>query len=352
MILLTIAIIISLFFAINIGASGTAASMGAAYGAGAIKKRWVALLLVSIAVFLGAYLGGGEVVKTIGKGLIPSSILNTKITIIIVASACITLFLANLLGIPLSTSEVTVGSVIGVGLASKAIYGGHILIIISVWLVLPFVAFVVAYFLGRLHPLLQKKLTAIKNQKMVVQTLVILLVLSGCYEAFSAGMNNVANAVGPLVGAGLISKTPAIFWGGLFVALGALLLGGRVLETNAKKITKLSLLQGSMVSLTSGTLVILASSFGLPVPLTQATTMAIFGIGATKNGLNLWKSDIVKQIIKVWITSPVSSMVVSYFLVQTVIDHNVYAAIIILGASVMCIGYMSFLKPQPKRNHD
>lgn len=47
------AIAISLFFAMNIGASGAAASMGVAYGAGAIKKLgkpYYCAQLVSIAV--------------------------------------------------------------------------------------------------------------------------------------------------------------------------------------------------------------------------------------------------------------------------------------------------------------
>lgn len=49
-------------------------------------------------------------------------------------------------------------------------------------------------------------------------------------------MNNVANAVGPLVGAGIMTVTNGIWLGGAFVALGAMLLGKRVLETNGKKL--------------------------------------------------------------------------------------------------------------------
>ncbi|GMA60115.1 hypothetical protein [Alicyclobacillus fastidiosus] len=67
--MLIIAWVIALFFAANIGASGTAASMGAAYGAGAIRRKWMALVLVAAAAFLGAVIGGGSVVKTISGGL-------------------------------------------------------------------------------------------------------------------------------------------------------------------------------------------------------------------------------------------------------------------------------------------
>lgn len=338
-----VALMVALFFALNIGASGTAASMGAAYGGGAIKNKWMALVLVAVSVFLGAYLGGGKVVKTISKGIIPADILTVELTIAIIVAASITLFIANMMAIPLSTSEVTVGSVVGVGVAYHQLFWGKILFIMSVWLVLPIAAFIIALLLGKMiHPIeqaLQKR-----NQKRWIYLFTFLLIIAGCYEAFSAGMNNVANAVGPLVGAHLISSSYAILWGGLFVSLGALLLGGKALETNAKKITKLSLLKSSGVSLTSGTLVVIASLFGIPVPLTQATTMAILGIGTAHHGTDVWKSEIVKKVIKVWVISPVSSLVVSYTLVETIIQGNIYALLLLVCTGVMFLGYASFRK--------
>ena len=96
-----IAIAVALFFAMNIGASGTAAAMGAPYGADAIKNKRLALILVAISAFLGAVLGGGEVVKTIGNGIIPSDILTVEIVIIILVGATFTLFLSNIMGITL-----------------------------------------------------------------------------------------------------------------------------------------------------------------------------------------------------------------------------------------------------------
>ena len=78
-----IAIVIACFFAMNIGASGTAAAMGPAYGSGAIPKKRVAMLLVAVFAFLGA-LAGGEVVRTIGSGIIPSSIVNVELFMIII----------------------------------------------------------------------------------------------------------------------------------------------------------------------------------------------------------------------------------------------------------------------------
>jgi sulfate permease len=337
--ILSIAMIIAFFFAMNIGASGTAASMGAAYGGGAIRKRWAALLLVAGSVFLGACLGGGEVVKTISGGIIPAELLNVELTLTILASACLTLFMANLMAIPLSTSEVTVGAVIGVGMAYRSVYLDHVLAIMLAWIALPFTAFAITYLLAKLLKPLERVLEVTRN-RFWKRAVTILLILAGCFEAFSAGMNNVANAVGPLVGARLIDTAGAIVWGGLFVSFGALLLGGRVLETNAKKITKLSLLKSSAVSLTSGTLVVIASVFGIPVPLTQATTMSIFGIGAAGEGRGLWKSDIVKRVLKVWILSPVLSLAVSYIFVETFLFREIYGILLLIALATASLIYL------------
>ncbi|QOY38371.1 anion permease [Anaerobacillus isosaccharinicus] len=337
MVLIVIAFIIAFFFAMNIGASGTAAAMGPAYGSGAIKKKRNAMLIVAVFAFLGA-LAGGEVVKTIGGGIIPADIINVEVTVIILAAACLTLFIANLLGIPLSTSEVVVGSLVGAGIAFQAVFFDRLLIIISFWVIVPIVAFLLAIIAGRTIRFLEKKFPSLKENGKWHKWLVLLLITSGGLEAYAAGMNNVANAVGPLVGAGLIDISTAVIVGGLFVSLGAVILGGKVLETNGKKITQISLLQGSAVSITGGTLVIIASVFGLPVPLTQVTTSAIVGIGTVNTGYKVFQKDIIKKIFMVWIVSPVFSLVLCYGLITLFLKADFYTSFVIISVFIATIG--------------
>lgn len=337
MVLIVIAFIIAFFFAMNIGASGTAAAMGPAYGSGAIKKKRNAMLIVAAFAFLGA-LAGGEVVKTIGGGIIPADIINVEVTVIILAAACLTLFIANLLGIPLSTSEVVVGSLVGAGIAFQAVFFDRLLIIISFWVIVPIVAFLLAIIAGRFIRFLEKKFPSLKENGKWHKWLVLLLITSGGLEAYAAGMNNVANAVGPLVGAGLIDISTAVIVGGLFVSLGAVILGGKVLETNGKKITQISLLQGSAVSITGGTLVIIASVFGLPVPLTQVTTSAIVGIGTVNTGYKVFQKDIIKKIVMVWIVSPVFSLVLCYGLITLFLKADFYTSFVIISVFIATIG--------------
>ncbi|MFK9090669.1 anion permease [Bacillus salipaludis] len=338
-----IAITIGLFFAINIGASGAAASMGIAYGSGVVKKR-LALLLCSIAVFFGAWLGGGEVVKTIGSGIVPNHTFTVPIALIVLSSAALSLFLANIFGIPLSTSEVAVGSVVGAGIVYQSVFVSKLVWIMFFWLLTPFAAFVIA--IGASYILKNKRLKKWIEAPKAVPVLSLLVVFMGLFEAFSAGMNNVANAVGPLVGAKILSTGNGIFWGGLFVAGGALLLGQRVLETNGKKITALKLEEGCVISGTGATIVTVASVFGIPVPLTQITTSSIIGMGFAKHGRSVLKKDIVVQLLTVWMVSPVLSMVLSYTLIQLIIEHNFYPIIAMVGVLISVIGVLSLMKRQ------
>ncbi len=337
------ACIIALFFAMNIGASGAAASISIAYGSGAIQKRRNALIICAIAIFLGAAIGGSEVVKTIGSGIIPQSLLSAKIVLIILISATSSLFIANLLGIPLSTSEITVGSVIGVGIALQALYINKIMLIVSFWIVVPVVGFTMALILGKLIQKLVKKYPQINDMK-YKGIITVFVIIIGFFEAFSAGMNNVANAIGPLVGAGIVSINNGVLIGGFFIAIGALFLGGRVLQTNAKKITKISLLEGGAISGTGAFLVIIASIFGLPVPLTQVTSSAIIGIGMANNGMDIWKKQVIVKILKVWVVSPIFSMVISYGLVKLFIDGDLYTLFILLGVCAATLGTISLIK--------
>lgn len=324
--LVWLTIIVALLFAMNIGASGTAATMGAAYGGGAIRRKWFAIALVGISASAGAWLAGEAVVKTLSGGIIPSSVESVPLSLVILLAACMTLMAANLLSIPLSTSEVTVGSLVGAGVAYGQIYWGKVAEVVSLWVIIPVVAFVVAWLLGNLISPIEKVINQHRSRTAWRKGLTVFLIVAGCYEAFAAGANNLANAVGPLISANLLSLQDGMLWGSLFLALGAFALGARVLETNGKKITPLSLMKGTAVSLTSGSLVLGASLLGYPVPLTQATTMAILGIGSQAQGRAVWRKEIVRRILMVWCFSPLISFAVSYVMVKWLVLGEAHPA--------------------------
>jgi sulfate permease len=88
----------------------------------------------------------------------------------------------------------------------------------------------------------------------------------------------------------------------------------------------------------------IASVFGIPVPLTQITTSSIIGIGFAKHGKAVLKKDIVKQLLAVWIVSPVLAMVLSYTFIQLVIEQNVYPIIAMMGVLISVFGVKFLMK--------
>jgi sulfate permease len=349
MILTYAACAVALFFALNIGASGAAASISIPYGSGALPNRKIALLLCGLAIFAGAVLGGAEVVKTIGSNIIPQSYLTVKVVLIILSAAAVALFIANILSIPLSTSEITVGAVVGVGIAKHALFINNILVIIGFWFLIPAIGFTLGFLFGKLIKKAEKKYPQLKSGK-AQKILSIFVIIVGFFESFSAGMNNVANAAGPIVGAGIVSTTTGILIGGFFIAVGVILLGKGVLQTNAKRITKFSLLEGGVISGTGATLVILASIFGLPVPLTQVTSTAIMGLGVAQKGREIFRTKVISKIVKVWIVSPFLALVISYGFIKMFVDSDMYSVIVLFSVCAATLGIISLVRTIREEN--
>ena len=311
---------LALFFALNIGMSGVAASMAQAYGAGALPRR-VALGLAAVFVILGGILQGRPVIETIGRGIVPPDVWSLPLVAVALGAAALSLFSANLMRVPLSTSQVTVGALVGVALAMGVLQVHLLQRILLAWLLLPSLALAGSFTFGRwVYPVLSRALDRLPARHACRRAMWLLLVLTGCYEAYAAGTNNLANAVGPLLGAGIVDATTGMWLGALFFGAGALL-GGGVLETNAKRITSLCPIQGSFNCLWTGTLVVVASTLGLPVPLTQVSTCCIIGMGWGKPGRDTLQVATVKRVARVWVLSPVVSVLVALLLI-TALELN------------------------------
>ena len=156
-------------------------------------------------------LQGGQVMKTIGKGIVRQDL---DYIAIFVALLCSGFFvtLATFYRIPTSTSQAIVGGVLGIGLAVRAeIDYSKLITIAESWLICPIMVMILAYVLYRLLILLLRR---IKKSHMLVQNaLGRLAILSACYVAYSMGANNAGNAVGPIANLGLFHPTsPSWHW--------------------------------------------------------------------------------------------------------------------------------------------
>jgi sulfate permease len=313
------ALAVALFMGINIGGNNAAAAMGAAYGA-KVRTKYQAVVLIGVFAVLGAVLGGGEVIKTLGSGILPSGTILIKGAIIAVGASAATVFLANLLRVPISTSQVAVGSVIGIGFfygASKL--NTPLLATIMIWwVVTPIIAWLLAYLMGKYlyASILVWLADHHDSEASIRKSLNVLLTISGCYVAFSAGANHAGIIIGPFVGTGQIPSTYGAIFAGLAIGLGALLMGGRILDTVGRDICELCVIRAVFVEFTSAIIVHAASILGIPVSLGEIVASGIIGIGCANSGMHIVKSNTVKKILIAWVISPLLAGTVAFALMR------------------------------------
>ena len=119
---LLIGAVFGAYMAMNIGANDVANNVGPAVGSKALTLMW-AIIIAAIFEAAGAFIAGGDVVKTIKKGIIdPALISNPDIFIwamtAALLSAALWLNFATSVGAPVSTTHSIVGGVMGAGIAA------------------------------------------------------------------------------------------------------------------------------------------------------------------------------------------------------------------------------------------
>ena len=311
--MIIVALILAAFFAMNMGGSGMSPAFAAPYGAGAIGRKRAALLF-GLFVLLGAFIAGDKVVNTISKGIVSQDCISTTVSLVILLSAALSLFIANILRVSVSTSSVTVFSLISVGLYFEQLNISTLIKVFSFWLILPVLAYVLTYLAGKFVLPLEKSLWIKKHERY----LKIFVIATGCYVAFSIGSNNVANAVGPLVASDIVDKKLGFLLIAPFFGFGGLIFR-RVLDTVGKEITGLGTLGATLNGLIIGSLLLLSSAFGMPEPMVMLDATSIMGIGSANSGHKfIITHQVVRKILCLWVVSPLISLVVTYLLLMLI----------------------------------
>ncbi|OGX25350.1 MAG: hypothetical protein A3D10_01560 [Omnitrophica WOR_2 bacterium RIFCSPHIGHO2_02_FULL_48_11] len=306
--------ILAAFFAINMGASSFAASLSTAVGSKAITRR-NAWFLYIVLIVLGAVLLGQEVSATLSKGIIPTNFLNAYSVAIIIFSATLSLFTANLMHIPQSTSLSTIAAICGVGMFYHHVNWGKIQYLAICWILSTLVAFVLIYALT-LYVYPPRKINFWIYEKVVHhhKRLKWFVILTSGYNVFSQGTNNVANVVGPLAGAGMLDTMTGLWVMGIIFGLGGLAFTGP-LQTTSEKIVPLGLLTATIINFVSGSITLGASALGIPQPAVIIYTMAVFAIGLIKDGKETTiKNPVTKKTFFTWCINPVVTVCISYLL--------------------------------------
>jgi PiT family inorganic phosphate transporter len=149
--------------------------------------------------------------------------------------------------------------------------------------------------------------------------IVVIAASLGAYMALNIGANDVANNMGPAVGANALTMGGAIAIAVVFESAGALLAGGDVVSTIAKGIiapesmgTATVFIWAMMAALLSAALwVNLATWVGAPVSTTHSVVGGVMGAGIAAAGFGAVNWPTMSAIAASWVISPVLGGVIA-----------------------------------------
>jgi len=329
---LLIPFIIAMVLAVTMGGSGTAPAFSAAYGANVIRKSLIPGLF-GIMVFLGAIIAGKGTATTVGKDLLNPEMMSFTVVSIILFSVAVALLIANLAGIPQSTSQATVLAVVAPAIYFNDLNSHKLLFeIIPTWFILPVISFIISYLLGKYiyQPMRRKGYTMSRaknvNLKPVWDTVIVIMSL---YVAFTIGANNVANASGPIASMTANELNISIdenfilimILATLIVApsfgIGSSIFGHKIVRNTGKEIVLFGKFEAVLIAFVSASLLLLASlTKGIPTSLVQLNVAAIIGIGVAKLGArHIFKKTQVRRFFLMWVVAPMISFSLSLLLI-------------------------------------
>ena len=151
----------------------------------------------------------------------------------------------------------------------------------------------------------------------------------GFFMAFAIGSNDVANTMGTAVGSRSISIRNAIILAAIFEGLGAFLAGSQVTESVRGQFFSLSefdhnvmpLVLGMLSALmASGIWLILATRYGWPVSTTHSIIGSLLGFAliTVPHAIDF---GFFRSVVAVWVLSPAISVVISYLIMQLMINQ-------------------------------
>ena len=307
----------ALYMGWSMGANDAANCVGADIGSGVMSVR-TGIVITCIFSFLGAVLLGGNVIKTIGKGVITLNELpQAEATLLAFAalfSAALWVTIATYKKFPVSTSHSIVGAVAGGGLAlCTCVHWEKIWQIFVCWVLTPLSACILAILLYHIFKA-AFRIPAVKRWEKVI--LYFLIYLTSAYLAFTWGANDVANATGILFGVQRFTPYAASLIGASAIILGVVTWGYRVIETVGSKIVHITPLMTVAIEIASALNVHIYTHYGIPVSTSHSIVGAVWGVGIVQ-GIRTMNLKLAREIVLTWALTPLISGIITYAIIVT-----------------------------------
>ena len=286
-----------------------------------------ALIIASVANFIGPFIFGVAVAKTIGQDVASPS----SITIAVVLAALLSASIWNLItwffGIPSSSSHALIGGIVGavlVGSGAQALeYKGLILIGLAL-----FLSPVLGFFLGQIA--MRVSLWAVRNATPKANLFFKYAQIPTAFTlALSHGTNDAQKTMG-IITMGLVvlgyQQEFVVHWWVVLVSataigIGTALGGWRIIHTLGGKFYRIRPIHSFTSQLSSMVVILGASLFGGPVSTTHVVSSSIIGVGAAQRRSQV-RWGVMSDILIAWfLTVPVSAgfAAILYYLVDYLI---------------------------------
>lgn len=308
--MLIVVIVLLLVVAFAIGSNDEA--MAPVVGAG-IMSLSVAVFLGGFLSALGAILLGQGVSETVGSDLIKGEELPEAAVVAVLLAMAIWLVAASVgKGLPISTTQATVGSVCGVAIyywgTTDAVDWAVVIEILIGWVISPIIGFIGAALTFIIvekirHRAAARGLSDVERQERIAGYLLAIFLL---WSSFSRGGNDVANGVAPLISY-FDEPIYALILGGIGMAVGLIIIGRKVVETLAHEVVALSPSSALSASISVAVIMFVGTAMGLPISGSHVLVAALIAVGWA--GKTQVEKEAVKGILVSWvITVPISAV--------------------------------------------
>jgi PiT family inorganic phosphate transporter len=272
-----------------------------------------ALRIAAIAEFIGPFLFGLVVARTIGDQVVRSQLLTLMSIMAALTGAILWNLLTWYLGLPGSSSHALIGGLLGavwVNVGLDAIQWTGVWKVLLALFASPMIGFVAGFLLTRLIYFLARNATPRINDFFKTAQFFTAVGL-----ALSHGSNDSQKAMGMIVLslliAGYLPSFQIPFWVivlcAAVMALGASLGGWRMIRTLGARIYKIRSLHSFSTQFSSTGVILAASLLGVPVSTSQVVSAAIIGVGSAER-ISKVRWRVAEEIVTSWLlTIPFSA---------------------------------------------
>lgn len=301
----TILSILALLFGFLDGFHNSANVVATVVSSRAMHPRQ-ALTVAAIAEFIGPFLFGTAVAKTIGSQLVNPVAITAPVVAAATLSATIWKLITWRFGIPASSSHSLIGGLVGGVMAAaspSALQSSGMITIFLALFLSPIVGLAGGYLMMNLNLFLLRGATPKVNTFFKRGQIVTSAVL-----ALIHGSNNSQKVMGimvlGLVSAGVATQENTPLWivisaaGAL--AAGTFLGGMRIIRTIGGKFYKIRPIHGFTAQVTTATIILVATLAGGPVSTTQVVSSSVVGVGASER-MNKVRWQVFQEIALAWL---------------------------------------------------